>query len=87
MSTLLKKEIPRRISRPELLNIRTHEISEGVYKEVEKLIWDALKCCICCRYWSKHRLEHCDLYNSRPPAAVIAFGCDSFKDIEEECPF
>lgn len=38
--------------------------------------------CIICRNFNENK-EECKLFNAKPPARVIAFGCDKFDDLEE----
>ena len=38
--------------------------------------------CLGCKRFVESE-ERCKFYNARPPARVIAFGCDEFEDINE----
>ena len=38
--------------------------------------------CLNCKYF-KEADEQCSLYKARPPAKIIAYGCDSHLDIEQ----
>ena len=44
---------------------------------------DATRTCITCDHWQANT-EICGLYNARPPAKIIAFGCESYIN---EIPF
>lgn len=44
---------------------------------------DYFKTCITCTNW-RHETELCGLYKQRPPARIIASGCESYND---EIPF
>lgn len=37
--------------------------------------------CINCEHFNEYN-EKCKLYNQRPPARVIAYGCEKYEDIE-----
>jgi hypothetical protein len=41
--------------------------------------------CISCTYFNE-AMEHCSKFKQRPPARVIAFGCEAYLD-GEEIPF
>lgn len=45
---------------------------------------DARRTCVNCMHFDEQR-EVCKLAGARPPARVIAFGCDSFE--EDNIPF
>lgn len=59
-------------------------IGEAVRQAMDDI--DAWKTCINCIHFHEHQ-EVCDLVTPpmRPPAKVIAFGCDSF--VESDIPF
>lgn len=42
---------------------------------------EVVKSCVSCLHWDTDK-EFCTMYNSRPPAIVIAFGCKSYDDID-----
>jgi 5-formaminoimidazole-4-carboxamide-1-beta-D-ribofuranosyl 5'-monophosphate synthetase len=43
------------------------------------------KTCMYCENFNEEK-ELCKLYNMRPPAAIIAFGCEKYED-DDEIPF
>ncbi len=58
-------------------------LSEVVAKHVKIAIKDACKTCLTCDHF-KQAKEVCGLNMQRPPAKVIAFGCECY---ENEIPF
>lgn len=38
--------------------------------------------CLSCTNFIE-KTEHCNQWNAKPPARVIAFGCDKYKDFQE----
>lgn len=67
-----------------------NELRESVREEVAEAVADALdECgylhtCMNCKHFDEPK-ELCTFFkpHSRPPARVIAFGCDAFKDASE----
>lgn len=47
---------------------------------------DYFQTCVSCEHFKKDG-EICELANARPPAQVIADGCDSYKDNDSDIPF
>lgn len=45
-----------------------------------------VKSCLTCDNFDEPS-EICKKFNARPPAKVIAFGCEGYCNIEEEIPF
>ena len=59
-------------------------LAEYIGPVVHQALMEATKTCITCDHFDQ-RGEVCNLYNKmRPPAKIIAFGCDSY---ENEIPF
>lgn len=58
--------------------LRTH-----IFKKITNILQENMdypyKTCITCDHFLEQQ-EKCNLYDQRPPARVIAFGCDSYKD-------
>jgi hypothetical protein len=42
--------------------------------------------CLSCDHFREDN-ENCQLANVRPPARVIAFGCESWENIDEDIPY
>lgn len=57
---------------------------QAVAKAVAKAVVDGRRCCIHCVHFDEAS-EMCALAQQRPPARVIALGCDAF--IEDDIPF
>ena len=47
---------------------------------------DIVESCLTCQNFNEDT-EQCGLYFARPPARVIAFGCPSYFNIEDDIPF
>lgn len=45
-----------------------------------------VRSCLTCDHF-KESNELCELVNVRPPAKVIAFGCEKYQNIDDEIPF
>lgn len=61
-----------------LINQLRHMHSKMHGKEAEKM----LTCCVNCLHFNIDS-ELCKIAKARPPAKIIAFGCDSFEDIDK----
>lgn len=57
---------------------------EQLIKEVCEAIERRRRTCVNCANWSGPHTEQCKLANQRPPANIIAYGCEHF---DEEIPF
>lgn len=62
---------------------RIEAASREIDANVTRLLQAAVKTCIVCDHFNKGK-ETCLLNNLRPPAEIIAFGCECF---ENEIPF
>lgn len=77
---------------PKLRNCSDLDLHSAIRSVVAKVVQDKthypFKTCLNCTKFIES-MEHCKLYNARPPARVIAFGCSSHDDIDqnEEIPF
>lgn len=47
---------------------------------------EVVKSCITCD-WFEESSETCKKANARPPARVIAFGCESYDNVQDDIPF
>lgn len=47
---------------------------------------EVVKSCITCD-WFEESSELCKKANARPPARVIAFGCESYDNVQDDIPF
>lgn len=45
-----------------------------------------VKSCITCDHFNEQK-EECGKVGKRPPARIIAFGCEMFDNIDDEIPF
>lgn len=65
-----------------------HEYGVEALTRVSKLVADhlerATKACPNCEHWNG-AFEKCRLNNLRPPATIIAFGCEMF--VNNDLPF
>lgn len=59
--------------------------SNSVYRVLEDMTNYPFKTCIKCDNFDEKN-ELCKLYNARPPARIIAFGCEQYKD-DDWIPF
>lgn len=59
--------------------------SNAIYRVLENIDNYPFKTCLRCDNFNEGN-EICKLVNMRPPAKVIAFGCDKFSD-DEWVPF
>jgi hypothetical protein len=59
-------------------------ICEHMIPTLKNTLQNATKSCPNCEHWTGVR-ELCGLNMKRPPATVIAFGCECFED--NGCPF
>jgi hypothetical protein len=60
------------------------EIVGDLHRIVDSAMQRSIVACPNCEHWKAFN-ETCGLYNQRPPAPVIAFGCNSF--LLNEIPF
>ncbi len=51
---------------------------------VFEALMQATKTCLTCDHFAETKGENCNKFGGRPPARVIAFGCDGY---ENEIPF
>lgn len=56
------------------------EVADRLAKQITDGLKDAIKCCVNCEYFDEEK-ETCKQFGQRPPARVIAFGCEAFSDI------
>lgn len=52
---------------------------QDMAKALGRAVVDGRRTCVHCDHFDPS-IEHCALVNQRPPARVIAFGCDRFED-------
>lgn len=62
----------------------SNEVISGLGNIVEGALKRGLTCCPNCNHFDAMR-ETCGLNNLRPPAPIIAFGCERFD--WNDCPF
>lgn len=75
---MLKNELEKQ----ELVK-RIEAVGEVLTNATTRLVEQALKTCVVCDHWNQSK-ETCALNGLRPPARIIAFGCECF---ENEIPF
>lgn len=62
------------------------ELTQILCKQMINVIDINLRSCITCINF-KEDVELCDIYKQRPPARIIAKGCESYSNISEDIPF
>ncbi len=76
-------------TKPQLREEAAIEIRSAAANAAVRVLEDAVnhpfKTCLRCDNFDEEK-ELCKLYNARPPARVIAFGCEKFDD-ENWIPF
>lgn len=64
------------------------EIARRLGQYLGNHLEEMTRCCVNCVHWRQgppeRPIEQCGLANARPPARVIAFGCEKYED---EIPF
>lgn len=65
----------------------TNRINKIHEHHIRREIKHALRTCVTCEHFDKDK-EVCKISdNLRPPATVIAYGCDKFQDYFDDIPF
>lgn len=59
----------------------TSAAANTAVRVLEDIVNYPFRTCLRCDNFDE-KSENCKLYNARPPAKIIAFGCDSFDDNE-----
>lgn len=59
-------------------------VAELVQPAIVRALMDGTRTCLTCDHFKEVNGEVCGVYNQRPPARVIAFGCETY---ENEIPF
>jgi hypothetical protein len=54
------------------------DIAEELGRVMRRHLDEGTKCCINCEHW--RATELCVLAGKRPPAHIIAFGCEQYQD-------
>lgn len=62
----------------------SHEVMRGLGNTIEATLKRGIVTCLNCENFHA-RNETCALNNKRPPAPIIAFGCECFKN--DDIPF
>lgn len=57
---------------------------EKLVDQLTTILEKRKRTCITCDFWNGPDKETCQLVNQRPPAHIIAYGCEKFL---EEIPF
>ena len=70
------------------ISMITEQIVSEVRITVEQMLNSKTKTCVQCIHWVNGPMtapiEHCGLAEQRPPAHIIAYGCEKYED---EIPF
>jgi len=61
------------------------ELSNRLIPSIGTHFRTSIKCCPNCEHFEGSPIEKCKLNAMRPPAAIIAFGCECF--VNNDCPF
>lgn len=69
----------------EQLNGMALEVAKRIAPSIANHFRNATKCCPNCEHFAADPIVKCKLNDKRPPATVIAFGCEMFLD--NEVPF
>ena len=67
---------------PEDFTVLAHEMSKYVCRKISFDLAALSHTCVLCKNFDAAR-EVCELNNMRPPARIIAFGCELFKRVGE----
>lgn len=62
---------------------RMEAVSEGLTKQFVNMVELTVRTCVTCEHFSADK-EQCGLNGMRPPARIIAFGCECY---EQRVPF
>lgn len=62
-----------------MIETERRQFIRTVSDAMAKVIEQNTRTCLNCQYFDE-KFEMCRGYNARPPARVIAFGCDKFED-------
>lgn len=69
--------------KPKLRNETTYHITTAIQNWMAGVDGKGMtRSCISCRLFDE-KTEFCTLFNQRPPARVIAFGCDKYEDCDD----
>ena len=62
-----------------------NDVANRLGPSIASHLKNATRCCPNCEHFQGGMIEKCGLNNLRPPATVIAFGCECF--VDNEIPF
>lgn len=61
-----------------------NDIAENLGQVMRRHLDECTRCCPNCTFWINGPMtapiEHCELAGARPPAHIIAFGCERYQD-------
>lgn len=64
----------------EVSRVRAYrELAKDIAERVTEQLETLTKTCLTCEHFTE-KTELCGLVNKRPPARVIAFGCEQYED-------
>jgi len=71
------------LTRQQIIQKISEELSRDITLKLEVVLNKVLTTCLNCKHWSNDANEYCILFNAKPPAKIIVFGCDNYMDIQE----
>ena len=74
------KDPRQKLAKDEMLHNLVELLSPAIFNALHA----GTRTCLTCDHFRETKGEVCGLYNQRPPARIIAFGCPSY---ENEIPF
>jgi hypothetical protein len=69
---------------PVLIDSRVKELTNSIIRVLQVKVY---RTCLSCTNWDEGK-EICKKFNSRPPAPIIVYACDSWNDAaDDDIPF
>lgn len=70
------------MDRQDFIDAVTMALLRNLLKDIPRHLELMTRCCINCNNWGENS-EICNKANLKPPARVIAFGCEMFEEREK----